>query len=164
MKCLVATLENGLTSLRARALIQGNQTNRRLDVKIFAIAKNALAYMLIAQMALLPIASTQAQAEMLSTDAAMSKYSGYADRDFLMSELQKDEIRNEIIALGVDPAEAEKRLAVLSDDEIATILSQMDEDSAGAGVVSVLVTVIVILMITDLLCVTQIFPFIRCVR
>lgn len=133
-------------------------------MKIFAIAKNALAYMLIAQMALLPIASTQAQAEMLSTDAAMSKYSAYADRDFLMSELQKDEIRDEIIALGVDPAEAEKRLAVLSDDEIATILSQMDEDSAGAGAVSVLVTVIVILMITDLLCVTNLFPFIRCVR
>ncbi|MBD3677483.1 MAG: PA2779 family protein [Rhodobacteraceae bacterium] len=136
-------------------------------MKLLMITKKALAFVLAIQMVLLPTASTMAQAEMLSTDAAINKYSAYADRELLMSELQKDEIRDQIIALGVDPAEAEKRLSALSDDEIATILMQMDEGSAGADhgghILDVMLVVFVILLITDLLCLTKIFPFVRCI-
>ncbi len=133
---------------------------------IIKLSKNVMVFCLAAQTALAMQWSTVAQAEMLSTEAAIAKYSAHANRDFLLGEVRKQEIRDEIIALGVDPAEAEARLAVLSDEEIASIITQMEDDSAGAdpgaGIVGILFTVFVILLVTDFLCLTKVFKFTRC--
>lgn len=130
-----------------------------------SLAKRGLAIGLAAQIVLATQFSTVARAEMLSTDAAITKYSAQANRDFLLGELQKQEIRDELIGLGVDPAEAEARLAVLTDAEIASMARQMENDTAGGnGVVGALVTVFLILLVTDLLCLTRLFNFTRCVR
>ncbi len=132
-------------------------------MSILMLTRNGLAICLSAQMVLAMQLSTAAQAEMLSTEAAIAKYSAYANRDFLLAEVRKQEIRTEIIALGVDPAEAEARLAVLSDEEIASIITQMEDDSAGAGIIGTLFTVFVILLVTDFLCLTKVFKFTRCI-
>ncbi len=131
-------------------------------MSILTLTRNGFAICLAVQMVLAMQLSTAAQAEMLSTEAAIAKYSAYANRDFLLAEVRKQEIRTEIIALGVDPAEAEARLAVLSDEEIASIITQMEDDSAGAGIVGILFTVFVILLVTDFLCLTKVFKFTRC--
>lgn len=110
--------------------------------------------------------STIAQAEMLTTQTAIEKYSAYANRDFLLAEVRRQEIRDEIIALGIDPEEAEARLEALSDDEIASIVAQIESEPAGAdatgGIVGALLTVFIILLVTDLLCFTKVFSFTRC--
>ncbi|WP_237212640.1 PA2779 family protein [Ruegeria lacuscaerulensis] len=116
-----------------------------------------------AQMLLATQLSTMAQAEMLSTNEVISKYASYADRDFLLSELNRQEIRDELVARGVDPKEAETRLNALSNEEIASVLQQMEHDTAGGnGIVGALLTVFIILLVTDLLCLTKVFPFTRC--
>ena len=62
------------------------------------------------------------------------------------------------------PDEAARRVQGLSDAEIAKIVDQMDEEPAGQGIVVALVATILIiflvLIITDLLGVTNVFPFI----
>lgn len=133
-------------------------------MSVLKLTKKGLTICLAAQIALSVQLGTVARAEMLSTEATIAKYAAYANRDFLLSEISKQELRDEIVALGVDPAEAEARLAALSDAEIASIIAQMEQDSAGAdgGVVSALVTVFVILLVTDLLCFTRVFKFTRC--
>ncbi|MEM9786056.1 MAG: PA2779 family protein [Pseudomonadota bacterium] len=128
------------------------------------LTKKSAAIALSAQLVLATQAVTLAQAEMLGTDAAIDKYVAMADRDMLMGELQRNEVRDQIVELGVDPAEVEQRLAALSDDEIRTILTQMDNDSAGADIVGTLFTVFIILLVTDILCLTRIFNFTRCIR
>lgn len=128
------------------------------------LTKKSAAIALSAQLVLATQAVTLAQAEMLGTDAAINKYVTMADRDMLMGELQRNEVRDQIVELGVDPAEVEQRLAALSDDEIRTILTQMDNDSAGADIVGTLFTVFIILLVTDILCLTRIFNFTRCIR
>ena len=131
---------------------------------VFNLTKKSVAIVLSAQLVLATQAVTMAQAEMLGTDAAISKYSALGDRAVLLDTLQKQEIRDQIVALGVDPAEAEARLAALSDAEIATILTQMEQDNAGADIVGTLFTVFIILLVTDLLCFTNLFSFTRCIR
>lgn len=129
------------------------------------LTKTSVAIALSAQLVLATQAATMAQAEMLSTDLAISKYASHADRSFLMDELLREDVKAEIIAQGVDPAEAEARLAALSDAEIATILTQIEQDSAaGADIVGTLFTVFIILLVTDLLCFTNLFSFTRCIR
>lgn len=127
-------------------------------------SKKSIAFALSAQLVLATQAVTVAQAEMLGTDAAISKYTALNNRSVLMDELQREDVQAEMIAMGVDPAEAEARLAALSDAEISTILTQMENDSAGADILGTLFTIFVILLVTDLLCLTRFFNFTRCVR
>ncbi|MDX8352581.1 PA2779 family protein [Cognatiyoonia sp. IB215182] len=128
------------------------------------LTKKGVALALSAQLVLATQAVTLAEAQMVGTDAAINKYTAMANRSVLMDELQRSEVREQIIELGVDPAEAEQRLAALSDEEISTILTQMENDSAGADIVGTLFTVFIILLVTDLLCFTRIFNFTRCIR
>lgn len=131
---------------------------------ILTLGKKGVAVVLSAQLLLATQAVTLAQAEMLGTEAAIGKYTDLANRDALLDEIRRDDVRAEIVALGVDPSEAEARLAALSDAEVASILTQMENDSAGADILGTLFTVFVILLVTDLLCFTRFFNFTRCVR
>lgn len=131
---------------------------------LFNLTKKSVAIVLSAQLVLATQAVTMAEAEMLGTEAAINKYTALSSRAVLMDELQRDEVRAQIVSMGVDPAEAEARLSALSDAEVASILTQMENDSAGADILGILFTVFVILLVTDLLCFTRFFNFTRCVR
>lgn len=133
-------------------------------MSVFNLTKKSVAIVLSAQLVLATQAVTMAQADMLGTDVAIGKYSALADRAVLLDTLQKQEIQDQIVALGVDPAEAGARLAALSDAEIASIMTQMEQDNAGADIVGTLFSVFVILLVTDLLCFTNLFSFTRCIR
>ena len=126
--------------------------------------KKTVAIVLSTQLLFATQTVTLAQAQMLGTDAAISKYTALGDRAILMDELQRSDIQAQLVEMGVDPAEAETRLAALTDAEVATILTQMENDNAGADIVGTLFTVFVILLVTDLLCFTRFFNFTRCVR
>lgn len=128
------------------------------------LTKKSMAILLSAQLVLATQGATLAQAEMLGTEAAISKYTALANRDVLLAELQRADIQAQIVELGVDPAEAQARLAALSDAEIATILTQIENDNAGADIVGTLFTVFLILLVTDVLCFTQFYNFTRCIR
>jgi hypothetical protein len=79
--------------------------------------------------------------------------------------LQRQDVRDQMIAFGVDPEEAEARVASLSDREIRQVAGQIDRLPAGQGIIVALigaaVFVFVVLLITDLLGLTHIFPFVR---
>ena len=81
-----------------------------------------------------------------------------------MSFLARDDIRGEMIQLGVDPAEATERVASLSDAEIEDIAGRIDELPAGEGL-GVLIgaagLVFIILLITDIIGATNVFTFVR---
>jgi len=132
--------------------------------KLLGLTKTGLVSVLCAQLGFATTAATMAQADMLGTEAVINKYAGHSDRNQLEDALQRDDIRAEIIALGVDPAEVDARLDALSDAEVASILVQMERDNAGADIVGTLFTVFVILLVTDVLCLTRFFNFTRCVR
>ena len=127
--------------------------------------RSVLALGLSATMILSTQMATVAQAEMLSTESAIARYAAEADRAHLLSEMQRADVRAEMAALGIDPAEAEARLKALSDEEVAMMLEQFDADSAGgSGLVGAAVTIFLVLLVTDLLCLTSVFSFTRCAR
>ena len=128
---------------------------------IVRTTKTALAFVLALQ---LSAVGTMAQGQMISTDSAIARSAADMNRDSLMAELKKTEVREEIIRLGVSPDEAEARLAALSDAEVDALLANIDERRAGAGIAETIGTIFIILLITDLLCLTRLFNFTRCVR
>ena len=133
-------------------------------MKLVRNIRTALAFGLALQVVIATQTATMAQAQMISTDTAIERSVADMDRAYLMDELRKDDVRDEMVRLGVSPDEAEARLAALSDAEIARLVQQADQEKAGADIVGTLATIFIILLVTDLLCFTRIFNFTRCVR
>jgi hypothetical protein len=105
-------------------------------------------------------APLQAHAAIVVTDTVISG----AERERLTSLLERDDVRGRLNALGVDPAQARYRVAALSDAEAAQLASQLDELPAGGDVLGAAVLVFLVLLFTDIMGYTKIFPFTRSAR
>lgn len=109
-----------------------------------------------------------ANAGLVTTDRVLTQESGSADRARVHDFLDRKDVRNQLGSLGVDPDEAKRRIDSLSDEEVRRIAGKIDTMPAGEGALeAVLIAAIVIflvLIITDLLGVTDVFPFIRPAR
>jgi hypothetical protein len=70
-----------------------------------------------------------------------------------------------MVGLGVDPAEAAQRVAGLSDAEVQQIAGHLDQLPAGQSAVGAILgaalLIFLVLLITDLLGLTDVFPFVR---
>ena len=111
----------------------------------------------------LPIGA--ARAGLVTTDQLVEQRTAAADRERLAAILLRDDVRQQMEALGVDRHEAMARLASLSDQEIQEIAGQLDQLPAGenflVGVLIVAGAVLLGLVITDLLGITDIFAVIN---
>lgn len=108
-----------------------------------------------------------AHAAMVSTGDAIAGDSSVAtDRDRLNALMQREEVRQEMRRNGIDPDEAAARVAALSDAEVAEVTAKLDELPAGQSAIGIIVgaavLIFLVLLITDLLCLTSIFNFTRC--
>ncbi|QGT78223.1 PA2779 family protein [Guyparkeria halophila] len=99
---------------------------------------------------------------LVTTEEAMNAEQSAADRERIAEMLSRDEVREQLVAQGVDPAQVEERVAALSDQEVREMNERLDQMPAGANsVVGALFAVFVILLVTDLLGLTNVFPFTR---
>ena len=108
---------------------------------------------------------TLAHATMISTDQIIEESSTVEDRARVMEFLTREEVRQELEALGVNPDEAMQRATTLSDREIRQIAGQLEKLPAGQGavgaVVGAIVLIFLVLLITDLLGLTDVYPFVK---
>jgi len=100
------------------------------------------------------------QAGIVSTDTVVAG----AERERLASLLERGEVSARLEALGVDPAKVRDRVAALSDAEAAQLAAQLDELPAGGDVLGVAVLIFLVLLFTDIMGYTKIFPFTRSAR
>jgi uncharacterized protein DUF6627 len=104
---------------------------------------------------------SSSMAGIVATDEAR----GGLKRDQVTSFLERSEVRARMQALGVDPDAARARVAALSDDEVASLADQLDQlPAGGSDVLTAVVVVFLILVILDLLGITNIFPFTKSMR
>lgn len=111
-----------------------------------------------------------AQAALIGTDAvaaaqAPATRSGSESRALLNKALDRADVVQALQDRGVDPAEARARVAALSDEQAQWMASQIDQaPAAGSDILGVLVFLFVLLLITDILGLTKVFPFTRSAR
>jgi hypothetical protein len=96
-----------------------------------------------------------AMAALIDTETVLTESNGQESRDYLKQLLAREDIRSALIAEGIDPAEAEARLASLSEMEIIELADQIESLPAGQDafglVIAVLVIVILVLVIMKLM-------------
>src|SRR5690554_1807711 len=105
-----------------------------------------------------------AQAAMISTpDVIQSQQSEY-DREQLMSLLDRDDVHEKLLSMGVAPETVQERINSMTDFEIAQLNQQINDMPAGSGVLGAVVLIFIVFIITDAIGATDIFPFVRPVR
>jgi len=76
--------------------------------------------------------------------------------------LARDDVRSQLTELGVDPDDAVKRVAGMTDEEVQIFSQKMQElPAGGSSVLGVLALIFIVLLITDILGYTDIFPFVK---
>jgi len=71
--------------------------------------------------------------------------------------LAREEVRAQFVALGVSPAEVEQRLSALTDDELWTLDRELRALPAGGYLFEILGVILVVLIILELVGVTDVF-------
>ncbi|HJU50575.1 MAG TPA: PA2779 family protein [Pseudogulbenkiania sp.] len=107
-----------------------------------------------------------AQAAMIGVEqlnqAATS--AGDANRARILETLNRADVVAELERQGVSPQQARERIAALSDKDAALLAEKAANAPAGGDIVGVIVVVFLVLLLTDLLGLTKIFPFTRSIR
>lgn len=103
-----------------------------------------------------------AQAAMVGTAQVIAAEQGALNRAQLASMLEREDLQVQLTAMGVDVRQAKARVANLTDAEVARLNQQIGQLPAGAdSVLGFVLAIIVILMITDLVGWTDVYPFIH---
>lgn len=105
-----------------------------------------------------------AQAALLDTNQVLLNDPG-ADRARVADLLERAEVRASLVAYGVHPADVRARIAAMTDEEAAQLAANIHGLPAGGiDILSALLLVFLVLLVTDILGFTKVFPFTRPVR
>ena len=98
-------------------------------------------------------------AALIGSDAAAAQ----SERARIINVLDREEVRAQLAARGVSASEVKARVEALTDEEAADLASRMDELPAG-GIIGAIVLVFLVLLLTDILGYTKVFPFTKPIK
>lgn len=105
-----------------------------------------------------------AQAAIIGTGELIQQQHQTQSRASLSQALSQDDVRQSLKALGVSEDQVQQRIDRLTPAELASFNQQLNDAPAGEGVVGVIVLFVLVFIITDMLCATDLFPFVNCIR
>ena len=111
--------------------------------------------------ALIMMTFTSTQAAMITNDIVIEQAQQQSARDRLARTVQREDVREQLLALGVSPEAVESRISLLTSREVAQLNQQIDDLPAGGDVLGVLLVIFIVFVITDIIGATDIFPFIK---
>lgn len=98
-----------------------------------------------------------ANAAVVGTEAAIASQQRAERIERINSVLARDNVRAQLERMGVEAADAQARVAALSDAELLSLDERMQELPAGAGALEVLGIVLLVLLVLELVGVTDVF-------
>lgn len=104
-------------------------------------------------MGLVPVA----QARVIGTQTLLEQTLRQERIDKVNALLAREDVRKQLVAMGVDPQAAQERVANLTDDELQLLEQRIDSLPAGGEVLVIVGIVFVVLLILELLGVTNFF-------
>jgi hypothetical protein len=106
-----------------------------------------------------------AVAALIPTEVASDSAKVALARENIKNFMARQDSQNLLIAKGISPEEAKARIDSLTDAEVLMVSQHIESMPAGGNAVGVIVgailLVFIILLITDLLGLTNVFPFVK---
>ena len=101
-------------------------------------------------------------AGMVSTTDIIDSQVAQVEKQRIYELLARDDVRGKLIEYGVDPEDAVNRVANMTDEEAKLFAQNMQElPAGGSDVLGVLLIVFLVLLFTDIMGYTDIFPFVK---
>lgn len=125
----------------------------------FSAALRRFTLALAAVFGFMSIAMPAAHAGLVSVEQYAAP-AGTGQRAQVEAFLQRADVQAQLEALGVDPQTAQARVAALSEAELARA-ADLAAQPAGAGAAGAIVFIFVLLLITDIAGLTDVFTFVR---
>lgn len=154
---------NGIASRLSSVMLLKKQ-----EVLLMRLAKlfQKTALLLILLMSFHTIVAPLASAALVGTDTLVSAQEVDASRARLAALLAREDIGAALFSHGISATEVLVRVNSLTDQEVIKLAQNIDALPAGAdggvgSVVGAIVFIFVVLLITDLLGLTDVFPFVR---
>jgi hypothetical protein len=121
-----------------------------------------------AVMVLMSVPLAPVHAGLVPTDTIIGTLSAERDRQTVMEFLSREDVASQFATLGLSREEATARVAAMSDAEVSSIAGRIDEMPAGQSALGVIVgaalIIFIVLLITDIAGLTNVFPFTRSAR
>ena len=111
---------------------------------------------------LLPYQS--ALAALIGTEDLVGSQKAVEARAYIASVLAREDIQGVLMSRGIDPVEAQARVDALTDKEAIQMADTMEKLPAGGVIgyiVGLAVLVFLVLLVTDILGYTDVFPFVK---
>ena len=107
---------------------------------------------------------SQAQAAIIANAQIIDQVQQINDKDALLQTINRVDVQEQLLGMGVNTAELESRISQMTQQEIAQLNQQINELPAGGDVLGIIVLIFIIFIITDVIGATDIFPFIHPVK
>jgi len=102
------------------------------------------------------------QAAIVSTEQVVTAAAAEQNRAKVAAAFERADVQAELQKMGISTDDARARVAAMSDAEAASIANRIDSLPAGGdGIVGAIVFLFVLLLVTDILGLTKVFPFTR---
>jgi hypothetical protein len=98
-----------------------------------------------------------ASASVITTDQYATADAHAASQARVNDFLRRDDVRAELEKYGVNPADAQERVASLTPEELAALDRRIGELPAGGDVIAVIGIVFIVLLVLELVGVTNVF-------
>lgn len=106
-----------------------------------------------------------AQAGIITTEQVVSAATAQQNRAKVVAAFERADVQAELQKMGINTTDAQARVAAMTDAEAASVANQIDTLPAGGdGVLGTLVFIFLVLLVTDILGLTKVFPFTRSMR
>lgn len=93
----------------------------------------------------------------VDTQALIDQQAGETGQARINALLERQDVADQLLALGVDPADVQARVASMSHAEIVTLSERLETQVAGGDAIGVIGTVFLVLLILELVGVTDVF-------
>jgi len=104
-------------------------------------------------------------AALIGTETILDVAKGHQARHNINQILAREDVQMVLRAQGISPEEAKARVNALSDAEVVTLEKKLEQLPAGGDSLGTLVFgilfVFVVLLVTDILGYTDVFPFVK---
>jgi hypothetical protein len=143
--------------------------SKQIDLNVWSYMRLQLALILIFSLLTFSVQASTSELKMISTMDILNENSSALAREDIISFMKSEKVQNELVKQGVNPAEALKRVATLSNSEVKNLSDQIKKAQAGGdfgvgSIIGAFVFIFIVLLITDILGLTKVFSFTRSIR
>ena len=116
---------------------------------------------MLLSVALMSLSFTNSQAALVGNDLVINHVQQSYAKAELLQTINREQVKQQLLSMGVNPGDIERRVNLMTQEEIAQLNRQIEELPAGGDLLGVILIIFIVFVITDVIGATDIFPFIK---